>query len=368
MGVRRLRLGLVLGGALAAACGCSTAAPPPSAPPEANAPAAARLVRGRYLMGTEMEVELVGASRDRLVAASEKGFAEIERVEGVFTDWKPGSVIWELNERAHGSAVAASAEVLDVIERADAVSSETDGAFDVTYRTVGRYWSFAAGSERVASDEEIRAALPHLGFRKIVVDRVNGTLRLTDPEARIGLGGVAKGYAVDRAVEVLRGEGVTSGIVNAGGDLAVFHHDPRAADATPIALRDPARPEVSLATIRVCDASVHTSGDYERYFERDGVRYHHLLDPRTGRPARGARAVTVVAPRDGTRADALATGLFVMGAERAIAWADAHPGVEALAVAPDGTVLRSRGWAALERAGGEVRSPDGREPVDGCGR
>lgn len=316
-------------------------------------------------MGTEMVLELAGASRERLVAASEKAFAELERVEGVFTDWKPGSVIWELNERAQGAPVTAAAEVLDLLDRASAVSAETDGAFDVTYRTVGRYWSFAAGNERIASDTEIRAALPHLGFRNVVLDRARSTVRLADAETRIGLGGVAKGYAVDRAVDLLRAEGVTSGVVNAGGDLAVFHGGSPAAEATPVGIRDPSRLEITLTTIRVCNASVHTSGDYERYFERDGVRYHHLLDPRTGRPARGARAVTVVTPGDGIRADALATGLFVMGAQRAVAWADAHPGVEVLAVAPDGAVRRSRGWATLENDGGGGSAAD-RGRVDGC--
>lgn len=354
---------LALWGALVVAGGCTPTARPG---PEAGSPTAVRLVRGRYVMGTEMEMDLAGPSRERLVAASEQAFAEIERVESVFTDWKPGSVIWELNERARGAAVRAPVEVLDVLERANAVSAATDGAFDVTYRTVGRYWSFAAGTERIASDAEIRAALPHLGFDKIVLDRTAGTVRLGDPETQIGLGGVAKGYAVDRAVEALRAAGVTAGVVNAGGDLAVFGRDVPAADAVPIALRDPAHPDVALTSIRVCNASIHTSGDYERYFERDGVRYHHLLDPLTGRPARGAHAVTVVTPRDGTRADALSTGLFVMGAARAIAWADVHPGVEVLAVAPDGTVLRSRGWAALEGAGPGAAPTDGRGRVDGC--
>ncbi len=356
--------------ALGAAIGCvapSGRASDTATP--ATGSARATLARGRYLMGTEIEIVVGGLDRERLIDASERAFDEIARIESVFTDWRPGGAVWEINERAGGAPIPVAREVIDVLDRANAVSRETDGAFDVSYRTVGKLWSFSAESERIASDEELRAALPHVGFTKIAIDRAASTVRLVDRATQIGLGGVAKGYAVDRAVEVLEAAGASEGLVNAGGDLAVFRAPGSSAPPARIAVRDPDHADSALAAVAVCNASVHTSGDYERYFERDGVRYHHLLDPRTGHPARGARAVTLVSERDGTRADALATGLFVMGAERAIAWVDAHPGFEALAVAPDGSIRTSRGWGALDAPSAPLATlaRGGRPRVDGCG-
>ncbi len=302
-----------------------------------------------------------GASRDALIAASERAFAEMERIERLFTDWHSGSAVWELNERAGGAPVPVPEEVIELLAESVAVSRETGGAFDVTYRTVGRFWSFTEGSERVATDDEIAAALPHVGFEKIHIDRAAGTVALADRETQIGLGGVAKGYAVDRAVQVLESLGVTDGVVDAGGDMRVFRTSASSAAPARIGIRHPDRADSTLATIQVCNASIHTSGDYEHEFERDGVRYHHILDPRSGRPARGMRAVTLVVAADGTRGDALTKGLFVMGAERAIEWVDAHPETAALVMAPDGTIFTSRRWNALTRppapadgGGGEI--------------
>jgi thiamine biosynthesis lipoprotein len=233
-----------------------------------------------------------------------------------------------------------SRELFDLVVRAIKVSRLTGGAFDVTFGAVGRLWDLKADPPRLPDQAAIAAALELVDYRAIELDPKAPSVRLAKPGMLLGWGAIGKGYAANRAVAVLRALGATGGLVNAGGDIVAFG---RQEDGNPwkIAIAHPLRPLQAFAFLEVEDQAVVTSGDYERYVEIDGVRYAHIIDPRTGWPVRGVRSVTVVCP-DGELADALATATFVMGVTQGLALIDQLHGVEAMVVDDEGVIHYSQ--------------------------
>jgi thiamine biosynthesis lipoprotein len=236
--------------------------------------------------------------------------------------------------------VRVSQELFNLIRRAFKVSQLTDGAFDITFAGVGRLWDFKAPDAEPPSPDAVREAMRHVGYKNVVLDEKKRTVFLRDPEARIGLGGIGKGYAANRAVIVLKEKGVEHGVVNAGGDLVAFG---RREDDAPwdVTIAHPRRPDRVFARIALTEQAVVTSGDYESFMVADGKRYGHILDPRTGYPADALRSVTIVCP-DAELADALATAVFVMGPEKGLALVNDLSGVECIMVDRDGKVLFSK--------------------------
>lgn len=314
--------------------------------PPAPAPAPAReVVRAeRLAMGSMLTLTAWTADAARTRQAFEAVFAEFDRLDALLSVWKPGSDVLRLNGAPPGTPVAVGADTREVLRAAADVSRLTDGAFDVTFGALAEVWKFDHDQDnRVPSAAEIAARLPRVDYRAVEVDEGPGTARLTRPGVRVHLGGIGKGYAVDRAVAILRASGLVDFMVQAGGDLYVAG---RAGD-TPwrLGIQDPrGAPDDAFAAVELRDATFSTSGDYERFFERDGVRYHHLLDPKTGHPARGCRSVTIVA-REALRADGLSTGVFILGPERGMALVERLPDVEAVIVTADNRVLVSSGLA-----------------------
>jgi len=213
-----------------------------------------------------------------------------------------------------------------VLQQAQAISAETDGAFDVTAAALFGLWDFKAPEPTLPADAEIEARRARVDYRKLVVDPQARTAQLLLPEMRVGLGAIAKGYVVDRVCAVLAQRGFPDHLVVAGGDLYASGAPP--GRRWRVAIRHPADRHL-LGFIEVQDQGVATSGNYEKFFLKDGVRYHHLLDPATGRPARGLSSATAVA-RSAMLADAYATALFVLGRERALALARTRSDLEAL--------------------------------------
>lgn len=308
------------------------------------------LNQGRLGLGTLVQIRLWGESDSLLEAAAADAFAEIERVEGLTSVFQPESGVWRLNNR--GEVV--SAELAGLIRKALEVSAKSAGAFDPTVFPLLELWGFydSTGCERkVPSQGEIEEALALVDYDMVTIK--GDTVRF-DPERMKGvlrgwgvdLGGIAKGYAVDRAVKVLREQGVEKGIVDAGGDILCFGHKSK---GWSIGIRDPrsANPNDLRGIIKIDSGAVATSGDYENYFEADGIRYHHLLDPATGMPAREAISATVLAPT-ATQADAWATALFVLG-EEGIALLEELEGLEGLIVLADETVLTTKGFPEVKK-------------------
>ncbi len=296
--------------------------------------------RHRILMGTLVEITVIGSDVDRVEAAINDAFGEIERVEGLMSRKIPGSDVARINRWAGIRAVDVSSESLGVIRRAEEISRASEGYFDISIGALLDLWGFEDNEGHLPAPGEISKALHSVGYRAIHVDERASTVELKKKGMQIDLGGIAKGYAVDRAFELLTSRGYRNMIVNAGGDIRVSGR--KARGPWVIGIQDPRDRSRIIATIDASEISVATSGDYERYFEREGKRYHHLLDPFTGFPARYCRSVTILA-KDSLSADGLATAVFVMGPKRGLPLIEAMEGVEGLIVSADGEIIQSEG-------------------------
>jgi thiamine biosynthesis lipoprotein len=293
------------------------------------------------LMGTRVSVELWADDEARgreLVAAVMEDYRRIDR--GMST-YKPDSEISLVNARAATEAVAISEELFTLLERSVALSVASHGAFDITYESVGYLYDFRA---RVRpTDQEIDERLAAIDYRHIVLDREKSTVRFTSPGVRINLGGIAKGYAVQHGAEYLRSRGVEHALLNAGGDTRVVGD--RRGQPWIVGIRHPRQENEGITRLPLVDEAISTSGDYERFFEEDGRRYHHIINPATGRPTEGVLTVTVIGP-DGTLTDGLDTAIFVLGAEAGLELIESYPDYEAIIVDSAGKISYSPGLVA----------------------
>lgn len=272
----------------------------------------------RFLMGTLVEVEIHGAPREKVQAAAAKAFAAIQRIDELMSSYKETSEISLINRDGHLRPVPVSDETFFVLKRALEFSRLTDGAFDVTVGPLVRLWGFfRKEGYRVPTDTEIAATRAQCGWEKVILDVQNKTVRLGQEGMEIDLGGIAKGYAVDQALEALRRERVKRAKVNAGGQIGFLDFS-RTGKKWEVGIEDPRHPDQISKWIEVGEEAVATSAATQNYFEVNGKRYGHILDPRTGWPAQSkVLSVTVVAP-SGIDADALSTALFVLGPEKGI--------------------------------------------------
>ncbi|MHC4414700.1 MAG: FAD:protein FMN transferase [Planctomycetota bacterium] len=262
--------------------------------------------------------------------AAEIVFGIFRAVDERMSEWKAGSPLTAVNRAAGRQPVEVPDDLRAVIGRGIEIGHLTDGAFDITWAALWGLWDFKAEPPRVPDDDAIRARLALVDYRRIVIDDEAGTVYLPEEGMLVGLGGIAKGYALDLAAEALRQHGIDSFLISAAGQMMLG--GTRGDRRWRVGIRDPRGAYADyFADLELTDVSVSSSGDYERYFIQDGVRYHHILDPRTGRPARGLRGATVIAA-DATLADALSTALVVLGTERALALVENLEGVEAVLV------------------------------------
>lgn len=319
---KKIALALLLAGA-----GCFCARPPEE------------IKRVKLLMGTKVEIVAQGKDRDALERAVSKGFDEVERIEKIFSRFRDDSAISRINQNAGQSPVQVAPEAFMLIEKAVDICVQSSGAFDITILPVLSLWKFGDQNQKPPSAEEVREKLGQVDCKKIILKKDQNLVFLPDPGMAIDLGGIVKGYAADKAALVLRQNGVSAGIVNAGGDLRVFGGTGK---GLAVGIQDPRQPGKVLAKIYLQDASVATSGDYERFFIHNGVRYSHIIDPRTGYPARGEQSVSV-ASENGAEADAWATALFVLGAGQGLKVIESKPGLQALFIDGSGKKTASPG-------------------------
>lgn len=288
-------------------------------------------------MGTVFDVSLPAGHADAFDAV----FAIFRDVDDKMSEWRDGSPLAELNRAAGIRAVAVPAELRALLRRSLELAALTDGAFEPTWAALWGLWDFKAKEPKVPDAAALTAATRLIDYHGLVIDDATGTARLTRAGMKVGLGGIAKGWALDQAASALRQRGITSFLLSAGGQ--VYAGGRNVAAPWKVGVRDPrGGPEEFFAVIEVADVSVSTSGDYERFFEVGGVRYHHILDPKTGMPSRGLRSATVIAA-DATLADALSTALMVLGRERGLALVERLPGVHALVVDEHGRVSATSG-------------------------
>ena len=297
----------------------------------------------RVLMGTVVDITIIGDDEARLNSAAETAFAEIKRLEGLMSHYKEDSDVGRINAAAGKEAAHVSIETFEVIEAALEVSRLSSGAFDVTMGALGKVWHFTKDDGEALmppSKEKVKTILKLVDYRQIILDKKNSTVKLAKEGMKINLGGVAKGYITGRAAEILKKNGVKKGIIHAGGDMVVFNER----DDSPhiIGIQDPRNKDNITGTIKISNAAIASSGDYERFFIKDGKRYHHIMDPSTGFPADKSMAVTIAA-KNPTFADALSTAVFVMGPIDGMKLIEELPDVEGLIISADGKITVSSG-------------------------
>ena len=291
------------------------------------------------LMGTIVKIKAHGKelSRGRFDEVSRSAFAEIARLEKEMSEWIPESPISQAARFAGQKAVPVSEEIVALIDLSLSISRQTGGAFDISFKLLGRLWRVDKRKEP-PQEEEIRAALRLVDYRNIELDKGRRTLVLKRPGMAVGLGAIAKGYAAGRAARKMIEGGIRDFIIDAGGDLYISGS--RGAKAWTCGIQDPDRRVEQIIRLKVkTDCAIVTSGDYERYFDYQGRRYHHIIDTRTGYPATGTRSVTVLA-RDPAVADAYATSFFILGPVKAAEISGRNPGVAFILIDDRGKIWR----------------------------
>ncbi len=285
-----------------------------------------------FVMGTKAWVTIAGLKKAEAEQAALAACRELYRIESVMSNWRDSSEVSRLNRESRGRPVRVSPELFSVIDSSLYYAGKTFGAFDVTVRPLVVLWGFEGGSaKRIPSDAEIARARALVGYRKVELDRAASTITLP-AGTEIDLAGVAKGYAIDRCIGILKGLGVTNAFVNLGGNVFAIGSAP-GKSGWPIGIRDPWGGTTTVGTVLLRDEAVATSGNYENFVEIQGERFGHLIDPRSGRPVSSVLSATVIAPT-GLESDALSTGFFVLGPDGAKKAAASLPGVRALVAIP----------------------------------
>ena len=319
---------------------CRKDAPPPV---ETTPAASAHMVaRSGLAMGSSLTLMAWTADDDPANRAFDAVFAEFNRLDALMSVWKVGSDVLRLNDAAGQHPVPVSRETMEALTTARQISEWTNGRFDVTFGALSDVWKFDQDQDdSVPSPSAIAARLGLIDYRRLRVDEGAGTAFLERKGMRAHLGGIGKGLAVDRAVALLRNAGLKDFSIQAGGDLYVAgKHGDR---AWRLGVADPRAPDGAVfARVELEDSTFSTSGDYERFFIKDGVRYHHILDPSTGQPARLSRSVTILSKR-AILADGLSTGVFLLGPAKGMALIEQLPDVEGVIVGADNQVHVSSG-------------------------
>jgi thiamine biosynthesis lipoprotein len=293
-------------------------------------------------MGSALQVSVWTADVEGAERAIDAVYAEFQRLDRLLSVWHPDSEVQRLNRAAGQGPVPIGPDMMAVLRAAEEASRLTGGKFDVTFGALADVWRFDHDQDnRIPTDLEILARLPLVDAAAVTVNPAAGSAEIRRLGVRVHLGGVGKGYAVDRGVDILRGAGFSDFLIQAGGDLyAAGRHGDR---PWRVGLYDPRGHDgETFATLELKDETFSTSGDYERFFVKDSVRYHHLLDPQTGQPARLCRSVTILA-RSALTADWASTGVFVMGPEAGLALVESLPDVEAVIVTAENEVRISSG-------------------------
>ena len=292
----------------------------------------------RAMMGTEVRVLLWDddpAEAERLI---EEVFDETARIDELMSTYIENSRISDINRRAADEPVVAGDELFTLIRRSLDISVLTLGAFDITYDSVGQHYDFH--KHQRPSDATVAAERQFIDYHLIQLDQAAGTVRFLRKGVRINLGGIAKGYVVERGVDILRAQGVEHAIVTAGGDSRLLGD--RRGQPWLVGIRDPRKEGKVAISLPLQDEAISTSGDYERFFEENGVRYHHIIQPKTGMPATGVHSATVIGP-DAVLTDALSTSVFVMGVDKGLRLIATLPDYESIVIDADGKIFYSDG-------------------------
>ncbi len=290
-------------------------------------------------MGSRFDITVVARDSTEAHFFIDLAVSEITRIEKLISSWDPNSQTSEINRNAGIKAVKVDSELFDLIERSLGISKLTDGAFDISYASMDKIWKFDGSMTKMPSEEEIKSSVSKIGYKNILLDKENSTVFLVNDGMKIGFGAIGKGYAADKAKNLLILKGATAGIINASGDMNTWGKQTNG-EPWKVAITNPLDKNKAFALLPITNGAVVTSGNYEKFVIFNGIRYSHIIDPRTGYPATGIISATVFAPK-AELADALATSIFVMGKETGLDRINQIPNVECIIIDEEGQIMTS---------------------------
>lgn len=293
------------------------------------------------LMGTRFDITVVATSQDVGQINIDEATAEIKRIEALISSWNPDSETSLINKNAGIRPVKVSLEIFQLIERAKQISELTDGAFDISFSSMDELWKFDGSMKRKPTDKELEESITKVGYQKIILNEKDRTVFLREKGMKISFGAIGKGYAADKAKELLASKQVVGGIINAAGDLTTWGTKPNG-NKWLIGIANPLSVEKIFTWLPIVESSVATSGNYEKFVVFDGVKYSHIIDPRTGNPSTGINSVSVFA-KSAELCDALATAVFIMGKQEGLALINQLGGTEVILVDSNNNVIKSNG-------------------------
>jgi thiamine biosynthesis lipoprotein len=294
------------------------------------------------IMGTRVHAEVWHEDAEAGRKVLDDVIREMKRIEAEYSPFIEESELSRLNREAGSGWIETTPEMIDLLQKSARVSELTGGAFDITYASVGRYYDYREGTR--PDDDRLAEGLAAINYEFVELDLPRQRVRFTHPLVYIDLGGIAKGYAVDRSIALIEAAGIMAAAVAAGGDSRIIGD--RLGEPWTVGVQDPRNDEEMAVLLPLVDTAVSTSGDYQRFFVEDGVRYHHILDPKTGDSARASWSVTILGP-DATFTDAMSTSVFVLGPDRGLALIDRLPGIDAIVIDADGELRYSADLAEL---------------------
>jgi thiamine biosynthesis lipoprotein len=293
------------------------------------------------MLGSPFEISVVANDSIKANEYSNLAINEVKRIENLISDWIPTTQISEINKNAGIQPVKVDEEVFDLVERAIKISKLTNGAFDISYASMDKIWKFDGSMKEMPTPEAIKKSVEKIGYQNIILDKENKTIFLKLSGMKLGLGGIGQGYIADKVKELLQSKGCNSGLVNVSGDINTWGKQPNG-DLWTVGIVNPMNKNKVFATFPLDNSAVETSGNYEKFVTFNGIRYSHIIDPRTGYPATGIVSVSVFAKQTEI-ADALATGIFVLGVEVGLDLVNQLKGIECIIVDDKGKIHASKG-------------------------
>ncbi|NNT73136.1 FAD:protein FMN transferase [Flavobacterium sp. IMCC34852] len=291
------------------------------------------------LLGSPFEITVVANDTVQANLYEDMAIAEVKRIENLISDWIPTTPLSQINQNAGKQPVKVPLELIELIERSIKISKLTDGAFDISYASMDRIWKFDGSMKEMPSPEAIKKSVEKVGYENIVIDKEKQTVFLKLEGMKLGMGGIGQGYIADKIKALLLSKGCVAGLVNVSGDISTWGKQPNG-EQWKVGIKNPINKNKIFATFPLEDTAVETSGSYEKYVTFNGKRYSHIIDTRTGYPATGLISVSVFA-KTTELADALATGVFVMGKDAGMNLVNQLPGVGCIMVDEEGKISTS---------------------------
>jgi thiamine biosynthesis lipoprotein len=292
------------------------------------------------LMGCAFEITAVDSDQANAWNAINGGIKEIQRIENMISSWKDDSQTSKINRNAGQKPVVVDQELFDLIYRAKKVSHLTEGAFDISFASMDKIWTFDGTEIIPPNRDKIERAISKIDWQKIELNPHELTVFLQEDGMRISFGAIGKGYAANKALALMKTYNIQGALVNASGDLIAWGNSGKE-DPWKVMISDPSNPKRALAWLSIQDQAVVTSGNYEKFLIMDGKKYSHIIDPRNGYPVSGLKSVTVICP-DAEFADALATSIFVLGAKKGIEKLNQLKNVEGILITDSDEMLYSK--------------------------